>query len=91
LLPFAEEFIPARLAPLILASADVGFEIVASKLDRKSRNRLVETIKSWLVGRVRDVPIEKGEVVAGGVALEEVESKSMASKLIRDLYLCGEI
>ena len=37
------------------------------------------------------MPLEKGEVVAGGVSLDEVDSKTMESKLISGLYLCGEV
>jgi predicted flavoprotein YhiN len=37
------------------------------------------------------VPLEKGEVVAGGVSLSEVDPQTMASKLIQGLYLCGEV
>lgn len=86
-----EEFVPARLGRPLLASVGIPPDTIAANLDKKSRNRLIEAIKAWNIGRVRDVPIEKGEVVAGGVALEEVDPKTMASKIIRGLYLCGEI
>ena len=62
-----------------------------AQLDRKSRNRLVETLKAWKIGVVRTVPLEKGEVVAGGVSLDEVDPQTMASRLVRGLYLCGEV
>lgn len=62
-----------------------------SMLDRKSRNRLVQTLKGWRIGEVRSVPLEKGEVVAGGVDLAEVDPKTMASLKIEGLFLCGEI
>ena len=34
---------------------------------------------------------EKAEVTAGGVSLEEVDSRTMQSKLIPGLYLAGEV
>ena len=34
---------------------------------------------------------EKAEVTAGGVALEEVDSRTMESKLVPNLFLAGEI
>ena len=87
----ADGFLPASLAKHLLVSANVDGAILGARLDRKSRNRLIEAIKGWNIGRVRDVPIEKGEVVAGGVALDEVDPKTMESKLVKGLYLCGEI
>ena len=34
---------------------------------------------------------EKAEVTAGGVALDEVDSRTMQSKLVPNLFLAGEI
>ena len=34
---------------------------------------------------------EKAEVTAGGVSLDEVDSRTMQSKLVPGLYLAGEI
>jgi predicted flavoprotein YhiN len=33
----------------------------------------------------------KAEVTAGGVALDEVDSRSMQSKLVEGLYIAGEL
>lgn len=62
-----------------------------SHLDKKSRNRMVEAIKGWRLGTVRAIPLEKGECVAGGVALDEVDPHTMRSLRAEGLYLCGEI
>ena len=43
------------------------------------------------MGRVAHVPIERGEVTAGGIALNEVDPRSMRSRLIAGLYVCGEV
>ena len=60
-------------------------------LERKARNRLIENIKGLPLGRVRAVPLEKGEVVAGGVSLAEVDAKTMRSRIVPNLILCGEV
>jgi predicted flavoprotein YhiN len=48
-------------------------------------------LKAWKLGPVRTVPLEKGEVVAGGVSLDEVDPQTLSSKLVRGLYLAGEV
>jgi predicted flavoprotein YhiN len=48
-------------------------------------------LKGWPLGTVRTVPLEKGEVVAGGVSLDEVDPKTMRSAKVEGLYLCGEV
>ena len=40
---------------------------------------------------MRHVPLERGEVVAGGVALDEVDPQTMRSRLVDGLFLCGEV
>ncbi len=85
------ELVPERLVPAILSDAEIPSDLIGAKLDKKSRNRLANTLKAWAIGAVRTVPLEKGEVVAGGVSLQEVDNQTMASKLVKGLYLCGEM
>ena len=83
--------LPERLRKPLLESAKLDPASKCAQLTAKDRNRLANTLKGWQVGRVRAVPLERGEVVAGGVALDEVDSKTMESRKIKGLYLCGEV
>jgi predicted Rossmann fold flavoprotein len=84
-------YLPHRLVEPFLATAGVSMEIKGAYLPQKERNRLIETVKGWNIGTVRNVPLERGEVVAGGVSLDEVNSQTMESLLFPGLYLCGEV
>lgn len=86
-----QEIMPERLVEDFTNSAQIDYKTTFANFDRKGRNRLVETIKNWNLGTVRTVPLEKGEVVAGGVSLDEVDPKTLKSKLVEGLYLCGEV
>lgn len=83
--------IPARLVPLLMDSAQVDGTLIASNIDKKARNRILEILKGWTLGTVNHAVLEKGEVVAGGISLDEVDPHTMKSKKIEGLYLCGEI
>jgi predicted Rossmann fold flavoprotein len=83
--------LPERLRKPLLETAKLDPTARCAQLTAKDRNRLANTLKGWLVGRVRAVPLERGEVVAGGVVLDEVDSKTMESRKIKGLYLCGEV
>jgi hypothetical protein len=85
------ELIPERLVAWFLQSAEISPELAVNATDKKAKNRLIATLKGWQLGQVRDVPIEKGEVVAGGVALDEVDPHTMRSLKVDRLYLCGEV
>ena len=84
-------FVPESLVSDVLSSAQLEVGLIGSSVAVKARNRLVEVLKGWKIGTVRGVPIEKGECVAGGVSLDEVDPQTMASRLVKGLYLCGEI
>ena len=85
------ESVPNRLTAPVLAASGVGEAVRGAHLGQKERNRLVNVLKAWTIGKVRHVPLERGEVVAGGIALDEVDPQTMRSKKIGGLYLCGEI
>ena len=82
---------PDRVVELVLKAAGGSEGTRLKDWDRKSRNRVVETLKSLPLGMVRAVPLEKGEVVAGGVSLNEVNPQTMESRNIYGAFLCGEI
>ncbi len=91
ILGYLEGYVPERLAPALAASAEIPAEETAWGISAKARNRLVECLKAWRLGNVRVVPLEKGEVVAGGIDLNEVDPRSMRSLKVDGLYVCGEI
>jgi predicted flavoprotein YhiN len=88
---YVDDFAPERVVDQLLADAGIPLDTTGARLDKKARNRLAVALKAWSLGPVRHVPLEKGEVVAGGVSLDEVDPQTMASKKIEDLFLCGEI
>lgn len=88
---FVEAKLPQALATAILAPTGIGPDTKPSNLPAKQRNRLIETMKGWQIGDVKAVPLEKGEVVAGGVALSEVDPHTMRSLRAKGLYFAGEI
>ncbi len=84
-------YVPARLVDPLLAAAGVDGTTRGAHLPGKSLNKLVSTLKGWPLGDVRHVPLERGEVVAGGISLDEVDPQTMQSRLVRGLFLCGEV
>ncbi|MEO7715098.1 MAG: aminoacetone oxidase family FAD-binding enzyme [Capsulimonas sp.] len=84
-------YVPSRLVDPLLAAAGVAGDTRGSQFPAKALKKLVSTLKGWPLGDVRHVPLERGEVVAGGVSLDEVDPQTMHSKIVSGLYLCGEV
>lgn len=85
------QYIPRRLVAAICEKASVDFDQSLSELGRKQLSRMIEQVKRCHLDVSGTLGFAKAEVTAGGVALDEVDSKTMASKLVPGLYLAGEI
>jgi predicted Rossmann fold flavoprotein len=83
--------IPNAFADEILRQAGISPGVTMSGLARQQRQRLVSVLKRFPLGTVRKVPLDRAEVSAGGIALGEIDPKTMQSKLHPRLYCCGEI
>jgi predicted Rossmann fold flavoprotein len=80
-----------RLSDAVLEIAGLAKDRRAAALGKDDRNRLVRTIKHLCIPITGTLGFKKAEVTAGGVALDEVDSKTMQSKLVANLFLAGEI
>ena len=83
--------LPRRLCDALLPLAQLPLERKAAALSKPERQRLAGCIKHLLVPIRGTLGFEKAEVTAGGVALDEVDSRSMQSKLVQNLYIAGEL
>ena len=61
------------------------------EIDAGERERLLRLLKSLRFNIKAPLPMASAMVTAGGVSLEEIEPRSMASRLIEGLYFCGEV
>ncbi len=86
-----DRYLPERLRAPFLKDAALDPQTRGAHLASKALNFLVTTLKGWPIGPVRSVPLERGEVVSGGVSLDEVNPQTMESRIVKGLYLCGEI
>ncbi|MCI0640847.1 MAG: NAD(P)/FAD-dependent oxidoreductase [Gemmataceae bacterium] len=83
--------LPRRLCETLLVLADLPRDRKAAALAKEERNRLVSVLKALRIAIDGTLGFGKAEVTAGGVALEEVDSRTVQSKLVPGLFLAGEI
>src|SRR5262245_23219298 len=85
------EVLPRRLGEQLLVVAGMPADRKAAGLSRPDRARLLEGIKRLRVPVAGTLGFGKAEVTAGGVALGEVDSRTMQSKKQPGLYIAGEL
>jgi predicted Rossmann fold flavoprotein len=83
--------LPRRLSEVLLGVAGLPIDRKAAALSRVDRARLVGCIKRLRLPVTGTLGFAKAEVTAGGVALEEVDSRSLRSKRVPRLFLAGEL
>lgn len=80
-----------RLIDMLLTVAGIPPEQKAAELSGRQRTKLVEAVKATRIPISGTMGFKKAEVTAGGVDLGEVDSRTMQSKLVANLYLAGEV
>jgi predicted Rossmann fold flavoprotein len=83
--------LPDRLAEALLADAGVEGIRGLDQLRREERRRLVEALSHHPLPWTGDEGYRKAEVTGGGVALSEVDPRTLESRRHPGLFLCGEI
>ena len=83
--------LPRRLCDTLLPQAGLPADRKAAALSRPDRGRLVAALKRLRLPVAGTLGFGKAEVTAGGVALGEVDSRTMQSKFAPGLYIAGEL
>jgi predicted Rossmann fold flavoprotein len=83
--------LPRRLAERLVPAAAIPQDRLGPDLSRQERQRLVATLKGLSLPVVGTLGFEKAEVTSGGVALAEIDSRTLESRLVPGLHFAGEI
>jgi predicted Rossmann fold flavoprotein len=83
--------LPRRLADVVLEHAGLAKDRKAAALGKEERTRLVGASKRLAIPLTGTLGFKKAEVTAGGIALDEVASRDMQSKLVSGFFLAGEV
>jgi predicted Rossmann fold flavoprotein len=83
--------LPRRLAEFVAGQAGVPGEQRLAELPRESRLKLLTGLAAWPLPLSGDEGFKKAEVTAGGIPLAEIRPKTLESRLVPDLFLCGEL
>lgn len=85
------EALPARLATHLELAANVDGNTSLAQLTRSARIRLVDVLTRFPLPWTGDEGYRKAEVTGGGVALDEVDPRTLESRIHPGLFLAGEL
>jgi len=85
------EWVPERLAAALVVLAGIPPDRPSAQLRLEERRSLVDVLKATRVEVAGTRGFSRAEVTAGGIPLEEVDSVTLASRLVPGLFLAGEV
>jgi predicted Rossmann fold flavoprotein len=83
--------LPQRLAEQLLREAGIPPARGAAELRREERTALLEALTAFVLPWTGDEGYQKAEVTGGGIALDEVNPRTLESRRHAGLFLCGEM
>lgn len=85
------EWLPMQMVPVFIILAKLDAEKLASQLSGDERRRIVSLMKDFEFDIVGHRDFNEAIVTSGGVSINEINQKTMESKLVKGLFFAGEV
>lgn len=79
------------MVPVLVERTGLPADTKVHDIRREQRRRLLEALKDFAIPLSGPRPVEEAVVTSGGVAVGEVDPRTMESKKTRGLFLAGEL
>jgi hypothetical protein len=86
-----KEYLPAKMIEPVIALAGMDTEKLAHQVSAVERDSIINLLKALRFNIKAPLPLARAIVTAGGVALDEIDPRTLSSKKVTGLYFCGEV
>ena len=86
-----KELLPQKLIEPFIEMTGIGPDKCGHEIMAEERERLLFLLKALRFNIKSSLPLTAAMVTAGGISLKEINPKTMASRLVKGLYFCGEV
>lgn len=86
-----EGLLPKRMMETLSMLANIPESKRVNEITREERLSFVSLLKALPVTVTKTRPIEEAIITRGGISTKEINSSTMESKRIKNLYFCGEM
>ncbi len=83
--------LPKKLVPVCLEQTRISSDLMGALVSAKQRKKLLEFLKGYSIRLTGYRPFSEAIVTMGGVSVDEINQKTMESKLVSGLYIAGEL
>ena len=85
------EILPRSLAEKISNQISPAKSIKANQLTKQNRQKLIQLLKNLTINIVGTRDVSEATVTRGGIITDEIDSKTMESKILPGLFFAGEV
>ena len=86
-----KELVPLRMVDLLVAKTGIPPDKPGHQITGQERRRLLGQLRDLRMTVSSARPLDEAVITAGGVDLDQVDPRTMGSKLVEGLYFCGEV
>jgi predicted Rossmann fold flavoprotein len=83
--------LPLKMIEPFIQMTGIPADKPAHQITSAERDMIAGVLKSLRFNIRAPLPMSSAIVTAGGISLKEIDPRTMASRLIRGLYFCGEV
>ncbi len=85
------ELLPGKLIPIVADLSYIDEDKKVDDITREERLRISETLRNFTLTVTGTRPIDEAIVTSGGIATKEIDPRTMESKIIKGLFIVGEV
>lgn len=85
------DLLPRKLIPVIVKLSNINPEKKVNTITKEERHDLVKLLKNIEMTALGLLGFDSAIVTSGGISLQEIDHKTMKSKIIDNLFFAGEI
>ncbi len=86
-----DQLVLNRLVDVVLSQSNIDLEKVCSQITREERMRLIDTLKNMTMKVSGLLGEDKAIIASGGVPLEEIDFRTMRSKICPNICIVGDL
>lgn len=86
-----DKLLPRKMIDVIVDLSGINPDKKVNEVTKKERQNLVHLLKNLEIGISDFRPIDEAIITSGGVSIKEINPKTMESKLIKNLFIAGEL
>jgi len=85
------DLLPQKLIPVMIKLSKIDPEKRVNNITKEERRRLVHLFKKFKMSVTKLLSFDSAIITSGGIVLNEINSQTMQSKIINNLFFAGEI